>query len=380
DLTLLAFGAAFASVKYTGVFFAAVAVLLVLWFRRREIPPLPALAAGAFVLLTSGHYYLHNLLLHGSPFFPFQINLGPLHLPGTADLSNTSILYSLGDPRLWRTFFLPPGWISPAGLLFPLILAAGLCTAAGRLLPAVLLRRLKPIHWLAFSLLCGWLLYFRSVYGASASPGDLSFVLNGLNSLRYVDGALAATEIFLVALLAGHERLALALVWVNAAGRLYLLYPQIPREIFPWTAVLAVAAAAGALWWWGKAKTVAAVLIVACPFIVERNRTAWTVYWNDLKPTLQSLPGHDLAELALPDGSYFAGHVVAAGNPIRPSVRALLPDDVEALPARPRYLAVLLTPGMSPDWEARYGAALARWGYAPALRGAHGVIFERHFR
>ena len=121
----------------------------------------------------------------------------------------------------------------------------------------------------------------------------------------------------------------------------------------------------------------ASALVLATPFLVQFNRRWWTTYWNDLKPTLQSLPGPDLAELALPDGSYFAGHVVAAGNPVRPAVRALLPEQVEALARRPRYLAVLLTPGMSPDWLARYGPQIAGWGYAVRLESPHGVIFER---
>ena len=386
ETALLAFGAAFASVKYTGVFFAAAAVALALWFRRREIRPLPVIAAGGFILLTSGHYYLHNFFLHGSPFYPFQINLGFIHLPGTADLSNTSILFSLRDPRLWRAFLLPSG-ISPAGLLFPVTLAAGLLMAAWRV--AAPLRRgaagIGPTFWLAFAILCGWFLYFRSVFSASASPGDLGFVLNGLNSLRYVDGVLAGTELFLVALLAGRERLALALVGINAASRLFLLYRELRPEVLPWVlgiAVLSGAALLGCRRLFSRplALLAASALVLATPCLVQFNRRWWTTYWNDLKPTLQSLPGPELAELALPDGSYFAGHVVAAGNPVRPAVRALLPEQVDALAGRPRYLAVLLTPGMSPGWLSRYGPQLAAWGYAPALQGAHGVIFERRFR
>src|SRR6185369_13006200 len=86
------------------------------------------------------------------------------------------------------------------------------------------------------------------------------------------------------------------------------------------------------------------LLLVATPFLVQRNRLQWTTYWNDLKPTLQSVRANDMAELALTDGGYFAGHVVAAGNPVHPEVRTLLPEDLEALPLnlRPRYLAVLV--------------------------------------
>ena len=82
-------------------------------------------------MLTSGHYYLRSLIRYGSPFYPFQINLGPIHLPGTADLSYSSILFNLHDPRLWKRFFMPAGGFRPAGLLFPEILAGTLRCAAG---------------------------------------------------------------------------------------------------------------------------------------------------------------------------------------------------------------------------------------------------------
>src|ERR1041385_312196 len=120
DTALLAFGAAFASVKYTGIFAAAIAVSAVILLSR---PPVRWLVAGAALfLLTAGHYYFNNLLRYGSPFYPFQINIAFLHLPGLADLSNTSILYNLHDPKVWRLLFLPEGGVSPVGLLFPAIL------------------------------------------------------------------------------------------------------------------------------------------------------------------------------------------------------------------------------------------------------------------
>src|ERR1039457_5465501 len=101
DVALLAFGVAFGAVKYTGIFAAVIAIGVVLFLRRagprpalpqpesRTHPMLATFAAALFFLLTSGHYYLHNLLRYGSPFYPFQINLAWVHLPGTADLSNT---------------------------------------------------------------------------------------------------------------------------------------------------------------------------------------------------------------------------------------------------------------------------------------------------
>jgi hypothetical protein len=389
DLALLALGAAFACVKYTGVFVAVIALALVIFLRR---PPLRLLlAATVFFLLTSGHYYLHNFIHSGSPFYPFQINIAFIHLPGTADLSNTSILYSLHDPRLWRALFLPAGGVSPAGLLFPAILAGALLLG-----PCIILRALwswvrhhtqpSALDWVAFLILCGWLLYFRSVFSASGSAGDLSFILNNLNSIRYVDGVLALSEVFLVALVARIPWLAWLLVAVNIASRALDLYAKIPAQVFSPLLVLAATLAVLFLFLALKRHTVSVallLLLVATPFLVQRNRLQWTTYWNDLKPTLQSVRANDMAELALTDGGYFAGHVVAAGNPIHPEVRTLLPEEFEALPLnlRPRYLAVLVTSGSEAalDWRTRYHDKLANWGYSVAVEVPYGALLERKF-
>ncbi|MBZ5725057.1 MAG: hypothetical protein LAP87_08675 [Acidobacteriia bacterium] len=377
DVTLAALGAALVAVKYTGLFVVGLALVALLANRTRA--GLRAwVGAAAFFLLTSGHYYVRALVLHGNPFYPFQINFGPVHLPGTADLSGTSILYSLHDARLWRAFFWPGGGVSPAGLLFPLTLAAALLVGTWRALVAH--------DWAAWALLAGWLLYFRSVYSASAYPGDLAFVLNSLNSIRYVDGVLAVSELFLVALLAKRfPRTAAALVAVNLASRLMMLYGHVPRDLFPPAAVCAVAALAFLLFLslvrlqrTACAAAAALCLVLGGPFVVERNRALWTTYWNEVKPALARVRGGALAELALPEAGYFAGHVVAAGNPVRTEVRSLLPEEIAALPAgaRPRFLAVLPTP-VANDWRFRHRGDLAAWGYQPVVESRGAALFER---
>ncbi len=363
DIALLSFGAAFATVKYTGLFLAAIC-LAILW--RAALWPL------LLCLVTTGPYYLHNLFRYGSPFYPFQINLGPVHLPGTADLSYTSILYSVRDPQLWRLLFLPERWISPAGVLFPLTLAA--------ILPVALWgsRRMKhPSGQLGFLILCGWFLYFRSVVSASAGMGDLAFLRNGLNTIRYVDGVLAASELFLVWVIG---RWAWPLAIVSLTSRLAMLYGEIPRSVFPALVILAAALLAAVLVRLAPAAALAAV-VLACPLLVERNRAGWTVYWNDLKPALASVRDRGLTDLGLEDGGYFAGHVVAAGNPVNPVVDCLPPESIEALPPdrRPAHLAVLVTPGSEAgkSWRERYGARIAAWGYQPVMAGAFGGLYAR---
>jgi hypothetical protein len=374
DYALLAFGATFAMVKYTGLILAGMAIptILVLQFLRakaqgRRLHILPATVAGlAFILLTSGHYYVRAVLLHGNPFYPFQINIAFLHLPGDADLSPTSILYHLHDPQLWRAFFLPASGLSPAGLLFPLALAAVLLVSPWRAIRG---------DWAAIALLAGWFLYFRSVFSAGVSPHDIGMLSNGLNSIRYVDGVLAVSELFLVALLARVPWIAFSLVGINLVSRLLILYPKIPLAILPWP-LLAITAALALLLIWRRGALVAALcLLLVTPFVVERNRVRWTAYWNGLKPALAAVRGPSLAEFA---GDYFAGHTTAAGNPVHPEVRSLLLEEMESLPPadRPRYLAMLPMPGL-PSWRSRFGTAFANWGYVPVVEAGDGALLER---
>jgi hypothetical protein len=125
---------------------------------------------------------------------------------------------------------------------------------------------------------------------------------------------------------------------------------------------------------------VAAALLIGGPLALERNRVRWTTYWDDLKPALDKVRGPELAAFAMNEGSYFAGHVVAAGNPVNAGVRAFLPEEMDAFSAeaRPRYLAVLVTPGF--DWRPKYGPRIAAWGYGVISATENGAVLQRVFR
>jgi hypothetical protein len=205
------------------------------------------------------------------------------------------------------------------------------------------------------------------------------FVLNGLNSIRYVDGVLAVSELFLAACLG--LRIALPLVAINSASRLMILYLKLSPYAVAIAAIVLIGfwLLKGTRW---SVPVAVTLLVVGCPLAVERNRRNWTTYWNDLKPTLDQVRSAGLAELALEDGGYFAGHIVAAGNPVSPGVRSLLSDEIGALPPnqRPRYLTVLVTPGSesASSWRDRYIGQIVAWGYHEYATGRFGGVYERN--
>lgn len=288
DGVLLALAVVFLCVKFSGPVLLAAggAVAVAAGFRSVR------LAAGVATawLITVGVYYIRNTLTYGNPFYPFEIDLLFFRLPGRADLSYSSILHNLHDPRLWKAFFWPQGGLSPAGLLFPLILAAILAGSVLVVVLALRKRRLTvPLAAALFQMVV-WGVYVRSIYSASGFPGDLAFVLNDLNSLRYVEGALLAAEVFLVALLIA-RRVPAALVWAlvaaHGASRVWLV---VRRETdIPWLFAGALAAALFLLS--GRWRLAAPVLLlIAGIYRIEQRRPQWLPQYQPLYQPLYELP------------------------------------------------------------------------------------------
>ncbi|HXS98062.1 MAG TPA: hypothetical protein VN736_25865 [Candidatus Limnocylindrales bacterium] len=365
DVAILMFGAAFAPVKYTGAFLVVLACAAILWLRRRDgrrLVPI-ALAVAAFGLFTTWHYYVAHVVQYGNPFYPATVNAGPVHLPGEADVSGTSILDAIGSPVVWRALFVPEHGLSPGGLAFPLLFAAILLVA-----PILCFRR-APLRWAALLVCAGWFLYFRTYYGASQMPGDLVYMKYGLNTLRYVDGVWAVS---LLILAATFRRIALPVMAIQLAACLAMLYARIPAAIYSPVAIVGIALVAFAL---ARVPVLAlAALLIAGPFAVEANRRIWNEQWRDLRPQLDALRGRGLATLTVEEAGYFAGHIAAAGNPVHPEVRSLLPEELAADHAP--YVAVLAAPGAAPEWRLHYGKVLTAAGYKLRNSGVAGEIFE----
>ena len=374
---LLALAVTLASVKYLGAMLAAVCVAAILFQLRRGWLALAGIAA--LWVITSGHYYLRRLILYGNPFYPFQINFGFVHLPGAADLSGTSIMASLRDPRLWRALLLPPGGMSVAGLLFPAMFVAAFAAIAWILIRG--LRRPGPLWWLSAFLLLGWMLYFRSFYSASSVPGDLAYVLNDLNSLRYTEGVLAMSELLLVALLLRSPVpvwAPYAVVGITLASRLGLIYSRLPRDwygaalagavLFPLPFLLRPARA------WLGAGCAAAALIAATPWVVERNRETAAPWWKEIYTAVRALPPSSvfLYDEARDGGP--AAHYLLAGRKLEHDVRTGTTGA-----DRYRYVARLLGPDAR-EPEATldaFAARLAPPGYITAIRSRHGMLLEK---
>jgi hypothetical protein len=257
------------SIKYSGVLETAAALGLLgvaarqgLILHWRKVLCWTFLA-GCATFLASGHYYVHNLWEYGNPLYPCRVKTAILELPGTLDLTGTSILENLRKPALWAAFF-PTRNISPAGLWFPLVVAGCLIV-----LPLVMARngiaalRKRPVRaadaFLAAFVFAIWMIYCRSFYSASSAGHDLVWVQpETLFSLRYVEGAIGLAEVFLLSLLAlrCHRFVAYALVLTSLASRMFIAitrsWPALPIKEFYLIAAGSFALALATFWVAGK--------------------------------------------------------------------------------------------------------------------------------
>ena len=306
DALIFLLGGIFVLNKYSGVPVLLLAVaLLAVANRRRLLEGIRhphALFCAAAVLATTGHYYLKNLVLFQNPLYPIKFVVGGMGFQnGIYDLSGTSILSSLGDPRLWehllpadpvRAYTLVPVYLGMAAILA--LLAHAAVRQAGKGPPG---RHL----FAGLFVLAAWAVLAGSGWSASAYPGDMGYV-SSLNSLRYVAGLMVLTQmLFAYALwrFGVPPRILGALLGVHVAAQAVVLYLRLPHGRYstdvildawllapPIICTLALLVLGGRIS--GLRARSAALLLVAVmifsfsPHLLESNRADWMRPYSDI--------------------------------------------------------------------------------------------------
>lgn len=298
---LLVMGIIFINSKYTGVPVTFLSLLLLFLFNRHILQEKRKVLKFGFlsflaILALSGHYYLHNYIEFGNPLYPFRISIfGHDLFPWSGiwwfDTSGTSILSSLQDEHLWQISFSLSGISgTKAGLLFPVILVFGTVGTIGILVYSYrLIRRRKhdaKITFLAIFILATWFVYFGMPWSANWEPGDLYYA-QGLMSLRFVEGTLLLTELFLVYILWRlriPEILILSFIGINLVSRLTILYSQFPTAIEYSMVIYPIAIATGILLLSHLRRQLPKMICIGiagfsififAPQVVEQNRDSW---------------------------------------------------------------------------------------------------------
>ena len=197
------FGAIFVANKFTGIIVLTFAIILLIFQNKEKILKniqnrVVWLSVFLF-FITSGHFYVKNLVFYQNPFYPIIIKFkGIGFTTGSLDLSGTSILSSLGNEKIWEYLF--PADLVKASIILPIYLGIiGCFTIIAYTIFNFKKTKTfeKNLVFLTLFILGNWLIYFASSWSASATPGDFKFIEN-LGSLRYVEGLVVINEIVLV--------------------------------------------------------------------------------------------------------------------------------------------------------------------------------------
>jgi hypothetical protein len=410
-------GIAFTITKSTGPFVVAsvlgIGGVIVYIAKRSVIKPFGGVLIVALpcAIAISGHLYLYNLLHYRNPFFPVDLRLFGLHLPGMVPgIQGTSILSHIREAALWRTMlFSGSHHLHYAGVLFPIELVS-LFTLMFPVsvygLQSLLRRRGGELEIVLIGLvtLSGWLLYFASPWSAGDKPMDF-FYLSPMASLRYVLPFLFLADVWLVALFARWPKaiwLAYALIGVSFLSRIYILYFQLP----PVSALSVSGILDGPC---GRASEIlsgvvgilcvsalvfrrpgvqrlvlcatAAGLLLATPRIVEANRKIWMLPWQPVtKAVAFANPSevfaiNELNDRRLEENLYIEGGVYGQHDVTFGSISDLK-SRLRQQGKPPRFVVFAGFVDFSPPEVDRLSGMLAAMNYAPLAVGSWSATFE----
>lgn len=328
----LSLGLIFVTIKFSGVVFGIIAVLVFLVINKNKILKkrkkilVWMFFTISFFLLMTGHYYLKNFVEYGNPFWPVKIGILENYLPGEKDLSSTSIYAHLGDEEITNTLF-PTSKISSGGLIFPILVAFGFVGTLG-VIAVMSIRYLKTkklepaILVISFLILITWSLYIITPYSASKSPEDLQFISdNELASTRYIIGTLFVTELFFTFILWRLKiptSIIFSIIGINAISRYWLIFTIFPESnrfmqfTDPLFIILPLIFLGGSYLLIKYSKKIVPsimvftslfiLILIFSPNIVEANREGWVPWWHEVTTYFHDLPPSKIFLIKEPEG------------------------------------------------------------------------------
>jgi len=313
-------GLVFLSIKFSGVVLGFIAILVFIVINKNKIlKNKKQVAAWTFfaislLLVTTGHYYLQNMVEHGNPFWPVKLGILDEYLPGTRDVSSTSIYINLENEKVWNTFF-PTSKISVGGLFFPLFVAFGFVGTLS-VITVMAIRYLKTrkielaILVISFFILITWVLYVFTPYTAGGTEGNFVYLItNILGSTRYIIGTIILTELFFTFVLWRLKvptPIIFSFVAINIISRYWIILDSnMLRSIDPLFVLYPLVFLAGSFLFVKYSKKFVSksvfigvlfiLILIVSPNMVEANREArWLPWWQDVISYFSELPSAEI--------------------------------------------------------------------------------------
>jgi len=309
-------GLIFLNTKYTGITLGIVAILFFIVLNRKNILEKKKKAmkwttiAVLVFLGTTGHYYISNLLEYDNPIYPVNPKILGFELPGQ-DWSQSTIIANINNENLISIFF-PTTEISLGGIFFPAIFVFGYLGTASIIIYAIVkfVKKKKfetSLFVMAFFLLITWIQYPITPFSAGPMEGGSLLYLNSLESMRYVLGSIFVTELLIIIIfwrLNTPKIAIISFIAINAVSRYLILFDAIPRHADLSLIIIPTIILVG-LFFFGKYVnkfslrmgsliSIAFLIFIFSPQLVEENRTAWLPQWKNVYSTVHNLPPSEI--------------------------------------------------------------------------------------
>jgi len=321
-------GLVFLTIKFSGIALGFLAILVFIFINKNKILKNKKEITFwiffiiSFIFLTTGHYYLKNIVEYGNPFWPTTIEIMDYYLPGTREISSTSIYENLENEDVWKAFF-STSKISIGGLFFPVLVAFGFVGTLGVITVMAIrylkTRKIEPaILVISFFIFVTWILYIITPFSAGQG-GNLQFLVTSeLASTRYIIGTLFLTELFFTFILwrlKVPKMIIFSFVAINTISRYWILLNNsgITRVVDPWFVLYPLVFLAGSFLFikYSKkflSKTVFIgvlfiMILILSPNIVEANREGWLPWWKNVVSYFSELPSAEIFLIREPDSS-----------------------------------------------------------------------------
>ncbi|MCV0393506.1 MAG: hypothetical protein K5790_09505 [Nitrosopumilus sp.] len=399
-------GIIFVLAKWNGLAILFCSIILLILFNKNKIlfehkKFLLIIPIGiAVVFLTSGHYYVENLIEFGHPLASTMFETRSDYV--FKDLANTSIFSNLNNEKMYEYLLYYEPNIKRAGFLFSAIVLFGFIGTLGTLFYFTRFY-FKTKHFesnilfLSIFILLGWLIFLITPLSAGPKPDDF-WHIETFNTLRYAVGTIILTEVFFVYFLWKiriPQLIIFGIISINLVSRLvsfyWQIYPYLDLSfiIYPIIVSIIILLLKNSLSSKAKVSIIISLMFlifVFAPTLVDQQRDTWHWYWNDVIMEVYYLPSSTIALLeepprpwSLPPKHPFYGnnfqHTVI--HHTEESLLEILQesDNLETKELLPDYIVILCNKHLScNDHSFEMSLEFSIYSYKEIFLGKRGII------
>ena len=175
---------------------------------------------------------------------------------------------------------------------------------------------------MALFLFITWIQYPITPFSAGPTAGGSIIYLNSLESMRYVLGSIFVTELLIIIIfwrLNTPKIAIISFIAINAVSRYLILFDAIPRHADLSLIIIPTIILVG-LFFFGKYVnkfslrmgfliSIAFLIFIFSPQLLEENRTAWLPQWKNVYSTVHNLPPSDIYVIQESDNYQIAPRV-----------------------------------------------------------------------